>query len=200
MSIYNFAPAPDLSTKEETFVTWENGFSDSQIQEIINIGESLKLNKATIGGKTIDDEYTAIRESYVSWIQLNEKTSWIYDNLAYIFRQLNGQFFDYDISGFVEDFQYTVYESTKKAHYNWHMDKGFNGLSPRKLSLVLQLSHPSEYEGGDLELFTSSEPTITTKKRGLIYVFPSWVMHRVTPITRGTRRSLVVWASGPKFR
>lgn len=201
MSVYNFVPSPDLSTREETFATWENGFSESQIQEIISIGESLNKTKATIGGKSDNDDYSKIRESLVSWISFNENTAWIYDNLAFIVRQLNGQYFDFDVSGFVEDFQYTVYEANKKSHYNWHMDKGLiNGMSPRKLSLVLQLSDPSEYKGGDLEFMTGSEPIVATKKKGLIYVFPSWIMHRVTPVTKGTRRSLVVWAAGPKFK
>lgn len=201
MSIYNFVPSPDLSCKEETISTWENGFSESQIQEIISIGDSLEKTKATIGGKSNNDEYGNIRESQVSWIGLNDRTSWLYDNLAFIIRQLNGQFFDFNLSGFVEDFQYTVYEANKKSHYNWHMDKGLlNGSAPRKLSLVLQLSDPSEYKGGDLEFMVGPETTVATKKKGLIYVFPSWVMHRVTPVTKGTRRSLVVWAAGPKFR
>jgi PKHD-type hydroxylase len=201
MSAYNFVPSPDLSTRESSFATWENGFSDSQIQNIIRIGESLEKKKATIGGKNVDDEYSDVRESQVSWIELNNDTMWLYDQLAYIMRQINGQFFDFDICGFVEHFQYTVYESDKKAHYNWHIDKGtINGMAPRKLSLVLQLSDPSEYEGGELQLMIGSEPLSAKKEKGLIYVFPSWVVHRVTPITKGVRRSLVLWAAGPKFK
>jgi len=73
-------------------------------------------------------------------------------------------------------------------------------MSPRKLSLVLQLTDPEEYEGGDLELMTSSDPIAVLKQRGLISVFPSFVLHRVTPVTKGTRRTLVVWACGPEFK
>jgi PKHD-type hydroxylase len=72
--------------------------------------------------------------------------------------------------------------------------------SPRKLSMVLQLSDPSEYDGGDLEFYVQSEPIKAEKKKGIVYVFPSWVLHRVTPVTRGTRRSLVMWIAGPKFK
>jgi PKHD-type hydroxylase len=119
--------------------------------------------------------------------------------MAFITRQLNGQFFDFDLYGFVEDFQYTVYEEGND-HYTWHMDKGKNSTSPRKLSLVLQLSDPSEYDGGDLEIFTGVNTTTLEKKKGIIHAFPSFVMHRVTPVTRGVRRTLVIWVSGPKFK
>jgi PKHD-type hydroxylase len=62
------------------------------------------------------------------------------------------------------------------------------------------LSDPSEYDGGDLEIFTGTESVALEKKKGIIHAFPSYVMHRVTPVTRGTRRTLVVWIAGPKFR
>ncbi len=80
------------------------------------------------------------------------------------------------------------------------MDCGPGNGSPRKLSMVLQLSDPSEYEGGDLELFTSANPIITKKQKGIIHAFPSYVMHRVTPVTKGVRKTLVVWIAGPRFK
>lgn len=198
MSYYKFCPSPDLSTYEQNFATWMNGFSESEIALITNIGESLIQTDAGVGGENKPN--SAIRKSKVSWIAQNQDTTWLYDKLAFIARQLNGQFFDFDLFGFVEDFQYTVYDS-ESSHYTWHMDKGtMGGSAPRKLSLVLQLSDPSEYEGGDLELMAGAEPIMAEKKKGLVYAFPSWVMHRVTPVTKGTRRTLVVWIAGPKFR
>lgn len=86
------------------------------------------------------------------------------------------------------------------GHYDWHLDRGGLGIAPRKLSAVIQLSDPNEYEGGDLQLYVGSEPTNIKKQKGLVVVFPSFVLHRVTPVTGGTRRSLVAWLSGPKFR
>lgn len=200
MSTYFFAPHPDLSTKEQTFTTWENGFSDDQIKDIIRIGESLIPKEAVIGGgpenNTVNNQ---LRKSKTSWIPLNNDSSWLYDKLAYICRQLNGQFYDFDLDGFVEDFQYTVYDASGD-HYTWHIDKGFIDGAPRKLSLVLQLSDPDEYEGGNLEFFAAPEIIQAKKQKGLVYAFPSWVLHRVSPVTSGIRRSLVVWVSGPKFK
>lgn len=200
MSVYNFAPSPDLTTKEETFAFWENGFTNEQIDKIIEIGESLSPTPATIGKQKKNADISKIRNSKTSWIKLNNDTAWLYESLAFITRQLNGQFFDFDLYGFVEDMQYTVYDGNEEHHYSWHIDKGESTPSPRKLSLVLQLSDPSEYTGGDLELYTASMPYQTIKRKGILYAFPSWVLHRVTPVTSGIRRSLVVWVAGPKFR
>ena len=66
--------------------------------------------------------------------------------------------------------------------------------------MVLQLSDPSEYEGGELQLLTGKEPTTIQKQRGLITVFPAWTLHQVTPVTKGTRQTLVAWISGPSFK
>jgi PKHD-type hydroxylase len=65
---------------------------------------------------------------------------------------------------------------------------------------VLQLSDPSQYEGGNLQVMTGGEPTNVSKQRGLIAVFPAYTLHQVTPVTQGTRQSLVAWISGPPFR
>jgi len=201
MSAYHFTPPADLATKEQNFATWTGAFSEREISEIKKIGDSfIKLDgqsgSITSEGK-LDEK---MRRSRVAWLTENDKTRWIYDRMAFVARQLNGQFFEFDIWGFVEDFQYTVYDS-EGSHYGWHMDKGNLNTSPRKLSLVLQLSDPSEYEGGDLQFLISGEdPTVAEKKQGLIYAFASWVLHRVTPVTKGTRKSLVVWTAGPKFK
>lgn len=203
MSSYFFAPSPAFGLGEGSFVTWVNGFTNEELDKIITYGDSLIKEKASIGGFNVEADYAHLRESQVSWIDLNPNTVWLYDKLAYILRQLNAQFFRYDISGFNEHFQYTVYHGTTNGHYSWHVDEA-NGTNidspPRKLSMVLQLSDPADYEGGDLELMRSSQIETVEKSRGLIAVFPSFRLHRVTPITSGVRKTLVVWSTGPAFR
>ncbi len=71
---------------------------------------------------------------------------------------------------------------------------------PRKLSLSLQLSDPARYQGCDLELSYGDGVQQAPRSRGTVIAFPSYVLHRVTPIASGTRKSLVIWASGPDFR
>jgi PKHD-type hydroxylase len=198
MSVYQLTPHPSIAVPERSFAVWNDGFTDDELTNIIKVGEAYNTNSATVGpdGEVIDD----IRLSQIAWIPLNQDTQFIYDRLGYIARQLNGQFFDFDIWGFVEDLQYTVYDDDE-SHYTWHLDRG-SGTSdtPRKLSMVLQLSDPSEYEGGDLEIFDGPKPNTIERKKGMVIAFPSFMLHRVTPVTKGTRRTLVVWLTGPRFR
>lgn len=196
MSVYFLAPPPSIATGEHSFVTWENGFSEEELNEIDRIGSSLIVSESSIQNSVID---TSIRKSKNSWIGLSNESQFLYDKIGWISRQLNGQFFDFDITGFFEDFQYTIYDSDS-SHYDWHLDRGSAKSAPRKLSVVLQLSDPSEYEGGDLEFYIGQTPTKLEKRKGLVVAFPSFVLHRVTPVTKGVRKSLVVWLSGPKFK
>lgn len=195
-----FLPSPDLAYNCCQFAWWENGFTDEEITTICDMGERQQPKSAYVG-TGVGEMNENIRNSTISWI---ESEGWLADKLQHIARQLNGKFFGLDLWGFGESFQYTTYKyikkSNKKQHYDWHMDQGPNDNAPRKLSLVLQLSDPTEYEGGNLELMTGTTPEICKKQKGLVYAFPSYVMHRVSPITHGTRRTLVVWISGPRFK
>jgi PKHD-type hydroxylase len=203
MSSYFFTPSPSFGVGDHGFVTWINGFSNEDIDRITKYGDSLIKEKASIGGFSVNENYSHLRESQVSWFELNAETNWLYERLAYILRQLNGQFYRYDITGFSENFQYTVYDGNSKGHYSWHVDEA-NGMnidsSPRKLSMVIQLSDPLDYEGGNLELMRSSDIETVEKSKGLVAVFPSFRLHRVTPVTAGIRKTLVVWSTGPAFR
>jgi PKHD-type hydroxylase len=82
--------------------------------------------------------------------------------------------------------------------YAWHQDYG--SQISRKLSLVLQLTDPSRYEGGNLQTMTSQDVNTVRKQRGLITAFPSFTLHQVTPVTQGSRQSMVAWVSGPAFK
>lgn len=194
-----FAPSPDLAYNCNLSAWWDNGFTSEELDSICEMGERQppQISMVGSGSGIVNNE---IRTSIISWI---DAQGWIADRLEFIANQLNGKYFGLDLWGFAEKLQYSVYKYNKqsKGHYTWHMDQGPNTLSPRKLSLVVQLSDPSEYEGGNLEFFTGlDEPEVAQKQRGIVYAFPSYVMHRVSPVTRGTRRSLVVWISGPRFK
>ena len=105
-----------------------------------------------------------------------------------------------DIRGFHEHIQFTVYEGDDKGFYRWHVDNNMQSdVPPRKLSMTVQLSDPSEYTGGELQLHDGEVQT-AVNNRGHVVIFPSYVLHRVQPVTSGIRRSLVVWANGPGFK
>lgn len=199
MANYIFPPSHNFGISEHPFVTWKNGFTDEEIDKIIEVCESFPKTVGVVNNK--DPEDKTVRDSTVAWIQQNSDTIWIYDRLSWIARQLNGEFYRFDLYGFSEDFQYSIYDESVQGHYTWHRDAGsVTGLPPRKLTLVLQLSDPSDYEGGDLEILTKPNPESVDKERGMIAVFPSYTLHRVTPVTKGVRKSLVVWICGPSFR
>ena len=105
----------------------------------------------------------------------------------------------YSLSG-QEDTQIGRYKSTDEGYYDWHIDAAApkNGVQ-RKLSCVILLNDPSEFEGGILQ-FKGMEDQNVLDKQGSIIVFPSFIEHKVTPVTKGVRYSAVTWASGPSFR
>ena len=182
-----FLPSPDIAYNCCQFAWWENGFTDEEIAAICDMGERQQPKSAYVG-TGIGEMNENIRNSTISWI---EPEGWLADKLQYIARQLNGKFFGLDLWGFGEAFQYTTYKYNKKLnkkqHYDWHMDQGPNDNAPRKLSLVLQLSDPTEYEGGDLEI----GPYTLGRKLGTGVIFPAEFYHLVTPITKGVRFSLI---------
>ncbi len=93
----------------------------------------------------------------------------------------------------------TRYHEEDQGHYTWHMDGG-KKTANRKISVSVQLSDSSDYEGGNIGLFYTRNERVASRDRGAIVTFPSWVMHRVTPVTRGVRYSLIAWIVGPRWR
>jgi len=199
MSNYIFAPGPSRPEQNSTFITWENGFTSEELNQIEDYCEqNLVIDKATVFGKDKESDYVEIRKSKTGWMSLTNKNQWFYDKIAFIARQLNSKFYDFDLYGFSEDMQYTVYDKDGD-HYDWHIDAG-NSTVPRKLSLVLLLTDPTEYLGGDLQFMTNKDIITATPARGLVIGFPGFRLHRVTPVTSGVRKSIVIWISGPSFR
>jgi len=101
-----------------------------------------------------------------------------------------------------EQIQYTEYYGTNKGHYDWHMDLGSQGFMKfRKISVTVQLSDSNEYEGGDLQIWTGGQyPMTAPRGKGNVVIFPSFMMHRVTPVTSGTRKSFVLWLGGEHYK
>lgn len=197
MSIYNFMPMA-INSHNYPFITWNDGFTEEEIQKIIDYCETIPKQVAQVHDTNTTNK--EIRSSEVAWIQNTQEIYWLYDRLAFIADKINSRFYNFDLKGFNEDFQYTVYNENNSGHYNWHIDLTAAEKPPRKLSLVLQLSDKSEYEGGELQTFVAPTKSTVDKKKGLIVAFPSWVLHRVTPVTKGTRKTLVIWTTGPQFK
>tara|TARA_B100000131_G_C18099823_1_gene605545 strand:+ start:1376 stop:1972 length:597 start_codon:yes stop_codon:yes gene_type:complete len=198
MSYYPLLPHPVYD--ECDYATWDEGFTNDECDEIIRLGRSFDTTTSSVVGSEDQRTDLNIRKSKNSWLELSNDTEWVYKRLGDISRCLNGLHWRYDITGFNEHLQYTEYNADK-SFYGWHIDSGtmVTENPPRKLSVTLQLSDPSEYEGGDFQIHGSSLQTLP-KRKGLTIVFPSYRLHQVTPVTKGIRRSLVVWLNGPAFR
>lgn len=200
MSYYRFSQPGYFGQQTLPYVTWDNGFTDEEIDTIIATGENYQLTDGTVGTETNQKKVEEIRRSKVSWLPCNTETQWLYDRLAFVARQLNGQFYQFDIEGFFEDLQYTTYNSKEKSHYDWHVDFGGKGQPLRKFSLVLALSDPTTYEGGEFQIQTGPKPMTIPLQKGQIVAFPAYILHRVAPVTKGIRKSLVAWTVGPPFK
>lgn len=197
-----YVPLPPVRDNVHHWVNWAGAFTPDQVARVIALGETLPRSGGTTFESGARPAAETVRRSEVAWLRHTPETAWVFDKLAYICEDMNAKFFRFDLSGFHEPLQYTTYEhrpGEAPGHYTWHMDRGAN-ITPRKLSLVVQLSAPSDYDGGELELFYADPAVRVTRGLGHVVAFPSYVMHRVTPVTRGLRRSLVAWIGGPGFR
>jgi PKHD-type hydroxylase len=184
---------------QEEFAWWENAFSDEELNWLQAQAKSAN-QKAQVGGGVGGVVNNNIRRSELNWVNNSQETKWVFSKLADVVSSLNAKFFRFDLTGFGEPLQFTNYDSSEHGMYGWHIDAGKTGPN-RKLSIVMQLSDPSEYEGGNLELKPHGEEVFKIKKqRGLIVAFPSWTLHQVTPVTQGNRQSLVAWITGPAFK
>lgn len=197
MSIYAFAPTISQE-HNHPFISWDDAFTDEEIERIKSYAKTLPMQDAMVDQDALPEKH--IRKSKVAWISNTPEAAWLYDRMAFVARRLNAKFYNFDLYGFLEDMQFTLYEESDEAHYTWHIDMSDTAVAARKLSMVLQLSDPSEYEGGELQTWTGAEPSTVDKKKGMIAAFPSYVLHRVTPVTKGTRYSMVVWVCGPSFK
>lgn len=146
-----------------------------------------------------------IRNSTIRWIDVYSHRE-INTILNDYVNAVNSKLFNFDISFGFDSLQFTQYSGNgeTKQFYDWHMDcMHDNSIWDRKITIVVQLSNPEDYEGGLFEMEDVARPVFDVSKympRGSVLVFPSYMRHRVLPVTKGTRYSLVAWYNGPRFR
>ena len=189
----------DLSS----LIWYESAIPIDDCNNIINFCSSLQKQDGLIKSptsKSSSAKSVAIqRKAKIAWLPQDDSVKPVYNLLGNIAVQANEQLYRFRIDGFSEKIQYSEYPEGG-GHYDWHIDIGKgHPLDGRKLSMVVQLSDPSEYDGGDLLLKISKNENVAPKAKGTVIVFPSYMMHKVTPVTRGCRKSLAVWLAGPPF-
>jgi PKHD-type hydroxylase len=177
--------------KTENWAYMDNLFTPKECAQIIAIGNQ-KLEKAVTVG-----ENSGLRESQIAWLYGTD-IDFAFRRVTDAVLNLNEQFFKFDLFGMAEGFQFTRYDAPT-GHYGMHIDKILNG-TVRKLSMTIQLSLPEDYEGGELALQIEEKANIMPKDLGKMIIFPSYVLHEVRPVTKGTRYSLVAWITGKPFK
>lgn len=182
---------------------WESELSDDTVQKIIQECEYYTPQEAHVGNEQskAKDE---VRSSTVRWVDPNDPNSQFIKKLLMLYaKRANRDAFGVSIND-VYDIQYTIYDAKDDGHYDWHFDTfwGNSGLNDRKLSITIQLSDDKDYKGGNFVLDQQYDqpPQKALRKKGTVLVFPSPILHKVEKVTKGTRKSLVAWIEGPKWR
>lgn len=185
------------------FYYYKNVFNDQMIKELEDmVYANYQFSKGRTGvaelGSDTDSYKTNNRD--IAYITPMPHSKWLYDLLFPLALEANEKLFHFDIDIVTDPIHYVIYPEDG-GHLDWHMDTGAYGVNKRKIAMTVQLSDPSEYEGGEFEIwFGGQQSTIVPREKGDVICFPAFCMHRVRPITKGQRKCLVFWTGGRPFR
>jgi len=176
------------------------GFSSEELKLIEDGVAVLPYMRGTVHSKNAHD-----RKSNIKWIPNHSEWDWLYYTLMRFADIANEEMWKFDLKSAGELIQYTEYDSDELGKYDWHQDIGLGDTSSRKISITVQLSDSNEYEGGDL-CFWQGGPSleenniIAPRGKGNVVLFPSYIVHSVKPVTKGTRKSFVLWLGGGHYK
>jgi len=195
---------PDVS------YVFKEAFNEEEVSKIISQVENLPISSTNVGtadGGTVKAD-VKIRSSIIKWIPETEEFEWIYRKILDAAVKANNTNWRFDLVSSLEVIQYTEYPASENGHYDWHIDIGTGDAQcKRKISITVQLSDSDDYEGGNLLICKGSNGSgelthyeTCSREKGTSTIFPSYLLHRVTPVTKGLRKSLVLWIGGSQFR
>lgn len=193
----NAIPVWGLYTDHPEPVSTVEIFSKSECEQIIEICSKFEMESGGVmAGDTVDE---SVRNSRIAFVPPVPEMHFVYERLTAGVFMLNDRNWNFDLFSFNEHLQFTEY-TAPSGKYNSHVDT-WHGGAIRKLSIILQLTDETEYSGGDVEaIFSIERPMPLPRKQGTLIAFPSYVLHRVTPVTTGKRNSLVGWITGNPFK
>lgn len=168
-------------------------FDAAECARIVEAGLALPL----AGGQvTAAERAPEARRSTVALFPPEPQHGWMLERIAQVVNKFNAELWGFELTG-SERMQFSAYRPGE--YYDWHMDLGARGaFALRKLSVSVQLNLPDEYEGGGLEVSIGTATTTAGRGLGTVILFPAYAMHRVLPVTRGVRYSLVAWIVGDR--
>lgn len=174
-----------------------NVLGNGEIAKILSYVVTHEIKDGRLGDGKVNPD---IRRSKILFLPIDEHTKWIYNKIAKILIDVNHASFNFALDS-IQHIQYTEYHASEQGNYNDHLDWNSNQVRPRKLSMSIQLTDDTEYQGGNLQLkINSQNPIVASRIKGDALVFPSFLLHGVTPVTEGVRKSLVVWVDGPEWK
>jgi PKHD-type hydroxylase len=185
-------------SKYTSFIGATDVFNKSECDALIGY----KASKGQVKGKVVNEgTYGSVRASQITWLKDEDPdVSWVFKKITNLVNDANNQFFHMDIQ-YIEDLQLGEYNASYDGFYGQHVDAVYTDVTAdvRKLSLTIQLSNPRLYKGGSLKIYPSSfiDPHTANTAQGSATLFRSHIIHEVTPVTKGTRFSLVAWVRGP---
>ena len=197
------------------FYYFKNYFNDEGIEaihEMVHRG-GYKFYKGGTGSdnKNIDRHYSNNRD--IAYIPGDQNSWWLYNELENLTIEANNALYQFDINHVTDKLHYVIYPEPNKpdktgqtredgGYLDWHMDIGMGEVNRRKLALTVQLSDPKDYEGGVFQCWFGGGGRFIDlpREKGDVLVMPTFIMHNVSPITRGERRALVFWTGGEPFR
>ena len=180
------------------FLTLPDALSAADCAAVVALAEAGVMKDAGLVRQTTAHQ---IRRAEIAWLDDLPEAGWVMDRMIALVARANREAFGFDLSDFAESAQIARYGAEREGHFAWHSDIGAGAAAARrKLTVVVQLSAPSAYAGGGLELGPAAQLREVPRLQGMAVVFPSFVLHRVTPVSAGVRWSLTLWAHGPAFR
>ncbi|MEL6347889.1 MAG: 2OG-Fe(II) oxygenase [Myxococcota bacterium] len=193
----------DQSARMVPMVQQTGVFSPEECERIISLRDQLGVDQARIesrsqqAGRSLKrDVDRSVRDTERTHLMHSPTTDWIYQRLSDAVTQANTQAWNFRLA-FMEPPQLLGYPVG--GHYGWHADIGASGLMAlRKVSVTIQLSPSEDYVGGELEIQSGGRVLKPHRPRGSAVLFPSYQPHRVAPVTRGKRYSIVLWVVGKR--
>ncbi len=175
-------------------------FTPQDCARVLQLQERIYPVKSTVGDGDKSKYDPKVRSVDTYNIEYSEDTAWIFKKIAAAVGKANAEYYRYDLYGITHALQLLHYKATENGHYDWHIDCGNGNSATRKISVSIPLTPRNAYRGGELWINNNGNEIKAVDEQGSISMFPSYLLHQVTPVTEGERWVIVIWINGPRFR
>lgn len=183
----------EMSLRSIPSWTYVDAFTSEECDQIVAYCKTFQLKTGGIVSGQID----GIRASDIVHITPSDANEWIIKRMNEAIVTAN-ETYQFKLTGY-DSFQYGEYDAEKEGHYDFHTDNFWDVAEERMRKLSLSLILNDDYEGGMFQIQVANEPILIPQKKGRVLIFPSFVLHGVTEVYSGVRKSIVVWVKGPHF-